>query len=76
MPYNGEGLPQLGLNLNWTAANWRTFFLQANLRQHQQNSKWTIPNASVVASNHVSATCIYNRHFLKYLIPKIKTKRS
>ena len=56
MPHNGEGLPQHGLTLNWAAVNWRTFFLQANLRQTGQISKWTITNARVVASLYVKAS--------------------
>ena len=30
---NGEGFPQERSTTNWAAGNWRTFFLQANLRE-------------------------------------------
>ena len=44
------GLAAEWANHKWSAANWRTLFLQANLRQTGHINKWTIPNARVVAS--------------------------
>jgi len=67
---NVDGLPQYGPTLNWAAVNWRTFFIQANLRQPWHISKWTIPNVRVVASQcwwlaHFKYAATQNYHRLK-----------
>jgi hypothetical protein len=43
--HNADGLPKHGLTLNWAAVNWRTFLLQANLRQTGDINKSTMPRS-------------------------------